>query len=266
MPRKPLVGIPADRKFVGTLPFHAVGEKYLAALTDVAGVLPLIIPALADRLAIDALLDTFDGLLFTGSHSNIEPARYAGPDSAPGTEHDPARDSLTLALLPAALDRGLPILAICRGLQEFNVALGGSLHQKVQDLPGMLDHREDPAQAVDVQYGPAHPVELREGGLLRRLTVRSWIEVNSIHEQGIDRLAPGLRVEAVAPDGLVEAFTAPDAPGFNLAVQWHPEWRAAHSPASVRLFEAFGEACRAQAAAKNPTNPGSRQIHQAGEA
>lgn len=266
MSRKPLVGVPADRKFVGAHPFHAVGEKYLTALVDVAGVLPLVIPALADRLGIDALLDTFDGLLLTGSHSNIEPARYAGPASAPGTEHDPARDALNLALLPAALERGIPVLAICRGLQEFNVACGGSLHQRIHELPGMRDHREDETQALDVQYAPAHPVELCEGGLLRHLIGCARIEVNSIHAQGIDRLAPGLRPEAIAPDGLIEAFTAPDAPGFNLAVQWHPEWHAAHNPVSVKLFEAFGQACRAQAAARNPAVPGPKHIHQAGEA
>lgn len=246
MPRKPLIGVPADRKIIGPHPFHAVGEKYLTALTDVAGATPLVIPSLAERLQIDDLLDTFDGLLFTGSHSNVEPEHYDGPPSAPGTEHDPARDALTLSLLPAAIERGIPVLAICRGFQEFNVVRGGSLHQRVHELPGMLDHREDTAQALDVQYGPAHSVELCEGGLLQRLTGRSSIEVNSIHWQGIDRLGTGLRAEAVSPDGLIEAFTAPDAPGFNLAVQWHPEWRAAENPVSVSLFEAFGAACRGE--------------------
>jgi putative glutamine amidotransferase len=246
MPRKPLIGVPADRKIIGPHPFHAVGEKYLTALTDVAEVTPLIIPALADHLSVDDLLDAVDGLLFTGSHSNIEPAHYAGPASVPGTEHDTARDALTLALLPAALERGIPVLAICRGFQEFNVARGGSLHQRVHELPDMLDHREDDTQSLDIQYGPAHSVELCEGGLLQRLTGLSSIEVNSIHWQGIDRLAPGLRAEAIAPDGLIEAFTAPDAPGFNLAVQWHPEWRAGENPISVKLFKAFGAACRGE--------------------
>jgi putative glutamine amidotransferase len=244
MPRKPLIGVPADRKIIGLHPFHTVGEKYLTALTDVAGVTPLVIPSLADRLSVDALLDALDGLLFTGSPSNVGPEYYGGSPSTPGTEHDPARDALTLQLLPTALERGIPILAICRGFQEFNVARGGSLHQQVHELPGLLDHREDPSQPLDVQYGPAHSVELCEGGLLRRLTGRSSIEVNSVHGQGIDRLGVGLRAEALAPDGLVEAFTAPDAPGFNLAVQWHPEWRAAENPVSVNMFEAFGSACR----------------------
>lgn len=244
MPRRPLIGVTADRKIIGQHAYHAASEKYLTALTDVAAATPVIIPALADRLALDALLDSLDGLLFTGSHSNVEPRHYDGPASAPGTAHDPARDALTLALIPAALRRGIPLLAICRGFQEFNVALGGSLHQCVHELPYMLDHREDDTQSLDVQYGPAHEVDLREGGLLERITGSRRIEVNSVHWQGIDRLAPGLRMEATAPDGLVEAFTAEQAPAFNLAVQWHPEWRAAENPVSVRLFQAFGEACR----------------------
>lgn len=246
MASSPLIGVPADRKIIGPHPYHAVGEKYLAAITEAARAIPLIIPAMAERLSIEALLDTFDGLLFTGSYSNVEPAHYQGQPSVPGTEHDPARDVLTLALIPAALERGIPVLAICRGFQEFNVALGGSLHQRVHELPGMLDHREDDTQPLEVQYGPVHKVELCEGGLLQRLTGSSTIEVNSIHWQGIDRLAPGLHAEATAPDGLVEAFTAPDAPGFNLAVQWHPEWRATENPVSVSLFKAFGDACRAR--------------------
>lgn len=244
MPSKPLVGVSADRKIIGHHAYHTAGEKYLTALTDGAGTIPVIIPALADRLAIDNVLDTVDGLLFTGSSSNVEPARYAGPPSAPDTEHDPDRDALTLELLSGALARGIPVLAICRGLQEFNVALGGSLHQRVHELPGMLDHREDDTLALEVQYGPAHSVRLCADGLLQRLTGQTEIMVNSLHWQGIDRLALKLRAEAIAPDGLVEAVTLPGTPGFNLAVQWHPEWRATENPVSHAILTAFATACR----------------------
>lgn len=242
-----LIGVPADRRQIAPHVYHVVGEKYLVALTDLAGGLPMPIPALPSRLDLERLLQPLDGLLITGSYSNVEPRRYRGVDSVPGTVHDPERDEVTLALIPAAIERGIPVFAICRGLQEMNVAYGGSLHQRVHELEGMLDHREDTSQPVEVQYGPAHPVELVPGGMLHRLLGRDRIEVNSVHAQGVDRLGKGLRVEARAPDGLIEAFCVEDAPGFNIAVQWHPEWRAVDNPESRILFGAFGEACAARA-------------------
>lgn len=244
---KPLIGVPADCRELDPHVYHVAGEKYLTAVTDAAGGLPLVIPALAGRIDIPALLERVDGILLTGSYSNVEPSRYGGPPSAPGTDHDPARDALTLALIPAALERGVPLLAICRGLQEMNVALGGTLHQRVHDVPGMLDHREDKTQPLAVQYGPAHEVSLTPGGLLQGLCGQTRVRVNSVHGQGVDRLAPGLYVEATAPDGLVEAFRVEAAPAFNLAVQWHPEWLARQNPLSAAIFEAFGEACRQRA-------------------
>jgi putative glutamine amidotransferase len=143
------------------------------------------------------------------------------------------------------LARGLPLLAICRGTQETNVALGGSLHQAVQEQPGLADHRARDGAPAAEQYGPAHPVEVVPGGLLERIVASPSFEVNSVHGQGIKKLGEGLRAEAFAPDGLVEAFSIPSAPGFNLCVQWHPEWRAASNPVSVQLLNAFGVAVRA---------------------
>ncbi|AOV17425.1 hypothetical protein BJI67_10460 [Acidihalobacter aeolianus] len=242
--RKPLIAVPADTRLLGHHWFHAAGEKYLRAVAEAAGGLPLVVPAMAEAVEIDALLERVDGLLFPGSPSNVEPALYGGPPSVEGTLHDPARDALSLPLIRAALDRGVPLFAICRGLQEVNVALGGTLHQRVQEIPGMQDHRENPDLPVEAQYGIAHEVTLVPDGLLDALIGRPRIAVNSLHWQGVDRLAPGLRAEARADDGLVEAFTLPDAPGFNLAVQWHPEWMVHDNPDSVTLFEAFGEACR----------------------
>src|SRR5207248_8138888 len=157
---RPLIGIPADRRMVGAHPFHMVGEKYARAVLDAAGAAPLLIPALADELGFDELLQRLDGLLFTGSPSNVEPHRYAGPPSAPGTLHDPARDATTLPLIRKAVGAGVPVFGICRGFQEMNVAFGGTLHQRLHEVPGYLDHRDDGTQPLEVQYGPAHEVTL----------------------------------------------------------------------------------------------------------
>jgi putative glutamine amidotransferase len=248
---KPVVAIPADRRMHDGHPFHQVGEKYVRAVTDGVGGIPLTIPVLADRLEIDELLGIFDGILFSGSPSDIEPHHYAGAPSAPGTLHDAERDALTLPLARRALETGVPVLAICRGFQELNVALGGSLHQKVADVPGYHSHKEKPDDPLDVQYGPSHDVVLVEGGLLHTLLGRATVAVNSLHGQGVARLADGLVVEALADDGLVEAFRVDDAPGFNLAVQWHPEWRATDNEFSMAMFKAFGEACRQRAAERS---------------
>ena len=232
-------------------PFHQVGEKYIRAVTDGVGGIPLTIPVLAERLAIDELLGLFDGILFSGSPSDIEPHHYAGAPSAPGTLHDAERDALTLPLARRALEIGVPVFAICRGFQELNVALGGSLHQKVAEVPGFHTHKENPDDPLDVQYGPSHEVVLVEGGLLHTLHGRATVAVNSLHGQGVARLADGLVVEALADDGLVEAFRVDGAPGFNIAVQWHPEWRATDNEFSIAMFEAFGEACRQRAAERS---------------
>jgi putative glutamine amidotransferase len=248
-PPLPLVGVPACVRKLGHHPFHVAGDKYIRAVSDGAGAIPLVIPALGASLDPVGLLARLDGLLITGSPSNVEPAHYGGPASVPGTLHDPARDSTSLPLIRAALAAGLPVLAICRGIQELNVALGGSLHQRVQELPGKLDHRADDSRPVEEQYAKVHSVSLTPGRLLERITGQREIRVNSIHAQAIDRLAPGLTVEAVAPDGLIEAVSVTGAPAFTLAVQWHPEWRFWECPDSTALFQAFGRACADHAAA-----------------
>jgi putative glutamine amidotransferase len=247
---RPLIGIPADRRMVGAHPFHMVGEKYARAVLDAAGAAPLLIPSLADELGFEELLERLDGLLFTGSPSNVEPHRYEGPPSAPGTLHDPARDATTLPLIRKAVAAGVPVFGICRGFQEMNVAFGGTLHQKLHEVPGHLDHRDDGTQPLEVQYGPAHDVTLEPGGVLRALASNDRIRVNSLHSQGIDRLGAELAVEARAPDGVIEAFRVRNAQRFALAVQWHPEWKVMSNPFSRALFTAFGEASRERAAAK----------------
>lgn len=244
---QPVIGVPADRRVLHPHPFHVVGEKYLTAIHDAADALPFMIPALGDRLDPDALLANVDGLLLTGSPSNVEPHRYDGEASLPGTLHDPERDATTLPLVGRALQQGVPLLALCRGFQEINVALGGTLHQRVHEVPGYGSHKEDPEDPLEIQYGPAHFVNLCEGGLLRELARTDRVEVNSLHSQGIARLAGGVTVEAVADDGLIEAFRV-DADSFALAIQWHPEWRVRENPLSTAIFKAFGDACRERAA------------------
>ena len=244
---KPLIGIPADRRLLGLHHFHCVGEKYIAAVAKAAGAVPVLIPALGEGLDLEHLLNRVDGILLTGSPSNVEPHRYAGPPSDPGTWHDPERDATTLAMIPRVIAAGMPMFAICRGFQEMNVAFGGTLWQKVQQLPGHLDHREDKDATLDVQYGQAHAVSLRPGGTLRQLASSDQVDVNSLHSQGVDRLGEGLEIEAWAPDGLIEAFRVTAAPTFALAVQWHPEWRVMHDDFSRAIFAAFGAAARERA-------------------
>ena len=242
--RKPVIGVPADRRLLGSHWFHCVGEKYLAAIADAADAVPLIVPAFGGRLELDALLERCDGVLLTGSASNVEPHHYEGAASEPGTWHDPERDATTLPLIPRVVSAGLPLLAICRGFQEMNVAFGGTLHQKIHDVPGFRMHKEDETRPLEEQYAPAHTVALTRGGVMASLVGREQIEVNSLHSQGIDRLGDGLVAEAVAPDGVIEGIRVADARGFALGVQWHPEWQALKNDFSTALFAAFGAAAR----------------------
>jgi putative glutamine amidotransferase len=242
--RPPIVGIPCDHRMVGKHAFHMVGEKYIAAVRDGAKALPLLVPVLPNAIPADDILASVDGLFFTGSLSNVAPRFYGGDAPRDGVLQDEFRDTTTLPLLNAAIAAGKPILAVCRGFQELNVALGGTLYQHVQEVPGRMDHREDNDAPLDVQYGPAHDVRVAEGGLLSKILNEKIFKVNSLHGQGIGRLAPGLHADAIAPDGQVEAVSMPGAKGFLFAVQWHPEWKWADNPQSRAIFAAFGEAVR----------------------
>jgi putative glutamine amidotransferase len=247
MLRKPLIGIPADRRLLGHHYFHCVGEKYVEAAAVGADAHAVLIPSSGEALNLDELLTYFDGILLTGSASNVEPHHYQGPPSAPGTLHDPHRDATTLPMIPRVIRAGMPILAICRGFQEMNVAYGGTLWQRIHEVEGYRDHRENPEAPVDEQYGPAHEVELTPGGILERLAGTRRIQVNSLHSQGVQTLGRELEIEARSPDGVIEAFRVRNAPSFALAVQWHPEWKFATNPFSRALFAAFGEAVRERA-------------------
>jgi putative glutamine amidotransferase len=245
--KRPLIGIPADRRMLGRHPFHLAGEKYLTALRDLAVCNPVIVPALGGEDELLELLETLDGLLLPGSPSNVEPHHYAGEPSPVGTLHDPYRDATTLPLIPRAVHYGVPVLGVCRGFQEMNVAFGGTLWQRVHEVPGMLDHRDDESLPLEAQYGPAHAVTLAPDGWLRRIAGgATQISVNSLHHQGVRELGADLAIEAHAEDGLIEAFRVPQAQRFALAVQWHPEWKAADNEFSRALFAEFGAACRAR--------------------
>lgn len=235
MSARPLVALAASAEPVDGVPHVAVREVYVRALERVSGCAVAVVGGPAPDL-VD-VLDRFDGIVFGGHQTDVQPSRYGGPPRlAPA---DPARDELALRVLPAALRAGVPVLGICRGLQELNVALGGTL----RDLPDD-SHREDVAQPRDRQYLPAHEVYFPEGGVLRQLLGYAHVSVNSLHHQAIDRVAPDLRVEAVSADGVVEAASAGD--GFCLAVQWHPEWYAETDPVSTAIFHEFGVTARLQ--------------------
>lgn len=228
---------------LGYHPFHAVGRKYTDAIQELANCVPLILPT-SGLASMEPYLDIADGVLLTGSPSNVHPSNFGATVHDPSLPLDQARDSVTLPLIREAVKRDLPLLAICRGMQEINVALGGSLLQAVHENEGHHDHRFRDEDPVDVQYGPVHEVDVTPQGLLHQLAGLDSFHVNSAHGQGIDRLAAGLMVEAVAPDGIIEAVRITAHPSFALGVQWHPEWRAVGNPVSERIFNGFGEACR----------------------
>ncbi len=248
----PLVAVSACRIAGEVHPFHRVGEKYLMAVADPGGCTPIIMPVLADEAMIETYVERIDGLLLTGGAANVEPHNYDGPQSAEGTKHDPHRDATMLPLIRACVARGVPVLGLCLGLQEMNVAFGGTLHQRVFDLEGKFDHRmrrdvDDHAR----RYRPAHDIRITPGGMLAGIIGAENFLVNSLHAQGIDRPGGRVRVEAVAPDGIIEAISIADAPGFALAVQWHPEWPRPVIGHNAKIFEAFGDACRAYVAGRN---------------
>jgi len=241
----PFIGIPCCVRTLHERPFYTASDRYPQAVIDAAGCMPILIPAIGAKTDIRAVLDRLDGILITGSPSNVEPYHYGGPPSMEGTLHDPERDATTLPLIREAVRRDMPVLAICRGIQELNVALGGTLHQRIFDMPERFNHRRRKGpMTLDERYGPAHSVALSPGGRLAELAGSDEIMVNSLHGQGIDRPAPDLFIEAVAPDGQIEAVSLPGA-RFVIGVQWHPEYKAVENPFSLALFMAFAQACHA---------------------
>ena len=247
----PVVGISACRRTFDIFHGHWVMERNLEALLETAGCVPLAVPAMARLFppgATDSILDRLDGLLLTGSPSNVEPHHY-NAEPIEGDFNDPDRDATTLPLIRGAVRRGIPVFAICRGIQELNVAMGGSLYGKLHEAPGHRDHRSDKTKPSGKRGQRRHSIAIAENTLLRRLLGADSVIVNTLHAQGIREPAPGARVNAVTEDGVVEAIDFPDSPGYVLGVQWHPEIEHDTDPNSRALFEGFGAAVRAYSGA-----------------
>jgi putative glutamine amidotransferase len=241
-----MVWLPVDRRFLGDekqqMPFLILGEKYARAVKTGSNAQPVLFP-LAQTCQIPELLDLVDGVMLTGSPSNIHPSHFDEEVADIALPLDPERDALTLTLIKECVNLGVPLLGICRGFQEINVALGGSLHQQVHAMPGLMDHREPKSESLGVQYGPRHRVKFEKGSVFERWAGGPEAMVNSLHGQGVARLAQGLRALAYGPDGLVEAFEVADAASFAYAVQWHPEWHFDENPFYTAIFKAFSMAC-----------------------
>ncbi|MEE8515012.1 MAG: gamma-glutamyl-gamma-aminobutyrate hydrolase family protein [Alphaproteobacteria bacterium] len=250
----PLIGIPTSVRVRNDVSVHSVHEDEITAAMDAAAGMPVLIPALGGALDTASLLARLDGLLVAGAISNIEPHHYGDVPRTSTSPVDPQRDATALPLIRDAIDAGVPLLAICRGMQELNVALGGSLHQQIHDLDGKMDHRCPPDAPAAVRFQDAHKVSFAEGGVLAGIAQAAigtdQATVNSLHGQGIDRLAVGLVIEARAPDGIVEAVRVKDAPAFAIGIQWHPEWQATEDKLSAAIFRAFGDAARDRAQAQ----------------
>lgn len=249
---RPLIGISCCIKAFGAFntPNHAASDSYVRVVLGPVGGIPVLLPAAGEAL-VPEILPRLDGLILTGSRSNVWPGHYDGPAHAEGTPEDIRRDSTTLPLIRSAIQMGVPVLAICRGMQELNVALGGSLDQRIQDLPSRMDHSTPSDQPIPaVRTGKAHGVRLAPEGMLHELAGTTVVPVNSLHNQGVQRLAPRLDAMGWAPDGTVEAVKVRDSRGYAWGVQWHPEYDWERDDFSRRIFERFGDACMAWSQAR----------------
>jgi len=247
---KPLIAVTSDVRQFDNYIWHAAPVQYLRAAIEQAGVCPLIVPSFGEATDLDAVLEAVDGVLVTGSKSNVHPALYGAAPSEAHEPFDPARDATSLPLIKRAIERGVPLLAICRGMQELNVALGGTLASEIQELEGRMDHRAPVSDEQAERFAIRHPVHVAPGSCLHEVMETATIQVNSLHRQAIERPGSSLAIEGLADDGTIEAVSVKGAPGFTLGIQWHPEWWAGSDPSSRRIFEAFGNAVRAHAASR----------------
>jgi putative glutamine amidotransferase len=255
---RPLVGLPADTFEKDGFYYHSLGDKYVRALTDVSKVETVMIPNAIDAENIDGLLHHFDGVLMTGAVSNVHPPHYGEEATVDHEPYDHHRDATTLQLIRRVIDRGIPLFCICRGFQELNVAMGGTLETELQRGVGRLDHRAPKSDDIDERYGPRHTVTISKGGLLDHMLGKHETMVNTIHRQGIKKLGAGLNIEATAPDGIIEAVSVKGAKAFAFGTQWHPEFKATKNPDSLKLFKAFGDAVRAHCRARSEKLVGRR--------
>ena len=241
----PVVGIATCHRLNDRHYFHVAGEKYISAINNFSNCAGILVPATSQTSINESILDALDGFLLTGSLSNVHPKRYNEEIIDSNLRLDESRDECVFSLIHSIIERKMPLFAICRGFQEMNVAFGGTLYQDLERDSKYRDHGYDKDEPSDIQYGISHDVAFERNGLLQGITGVQIAQVNSLHTQGVKQLGDGLSVEAMSQDGLIEAFTVDDADGFNLAVQWHPEWQPNTSSTSTALFEYFGQACQA---------------------
>jgi putative glutamine amidotransferase len=264
---KSVVAVPADIREIEGAVWHASPDQYVSAAMKVADVMSFLVPAFENGNEADAILDRVDGVLISGAISNVHPSLYGKEATEADGPFDHGRDATSLPLIRRAIERGIPLLAICRGIQELNVALGGTLASEIQDLPGNWDHRSPEVTERDGKFAIRQPVIVEEGSCIARyLGTAGAIQVNSLHRQAISQTAPRLQVEARAEDGTVEAVSVIDAKNFAVGVQWHPEYWAETDAPSRALFEAFGDAVRAYAAAKSVAQPQAKPVRSASAA
>jgi putative glutamine amidotransferase len=252
---RPIVGIIGNQHLINDqYPAHAGGTMNSEAVASVSGCMPLLIPADPRFVSVAELLEVCDGFLLTGGRPNVHPEEYGEAWTEAHGSYDRARDAIVLPLVRACVERGQPVFGICRGFQEVNVAMGGTLYPEIRELPGRMNHRMPPDGTLEEKFALRHVVTLQEGGVFHRLWGTTEVLTNTLHGQGIDVPGPRVVIDGHAPDGTPEAIYIDGAPGFTLAVQWHPEYRAAEDPVSRPLFQAFGAAVAAWAAARQPAS------------
>lgn len=242
---RPVIGIISNHHIINDeYPVQAAGMINISAVAEVADGLPLLVPADPCTVQICDLLEHCAGFVFTGGRANVHPEEYGEEPTEAHGSFDRNRDNITLPLIRALVERGQPLLGICRGFQEVNVAMGGSLYPEIRDLPGRDNHRMPPDGTLEEKFALRHEVTFSDGGVFHKLMGSRTVQTNTLHGQGIKTAAPRVVIDGHAPDGTAEAIYIDDAPGFTLSVQWHPEWNAKDDPVSRPLFAAFGDACR----------------------
>ncbi len=257
---RPLIGVSGELKDFNGFDMQSAGHKYVFSVVEGFGGMPVILPAFGDVEAngfysVAELVDRLDGIVLTGGRSNVEPHHYGGEPFRPETYRDPVRDATTLGLVRSAVARSVPLLGICRGIQEINVAFGGTLHPYLWEVEGKRDHRMPQTDVLEDRFAPRHPVHLTPGGYFERIANAAGlgdeeIVVNSLHGQAIDRLADGLVAEALSEDGVIEGVSMPGAADFVVGVQWHAEFRVTNHPFNHALYGEFGAAAKRRASTR----------------
>lgn len=249
---RPVIGIIGNHHLINDqYPTHAGGTMNSEAVARVAGCMPLLIPADPRFVSVSDLMEVCDGFLLTGGRPNVHPEEYGEPETPAHGAFDRSRDAIVLPLVRACVECGQPFMGICRGFQEVNVAMGGTLYPEIRDLPGRMNHRMPPDGTLEEKFALRHAVQFTKGGVFHRLFGTEEVMTNTLHGQGIKTPGARIMVDGTAPDGTAEAIYVDRAKGFTLSVQWHPEWNAVNDPVSRPLFAAFGAAAQAWAAARS---------------